>query len=805
MKLAHNEAMYRCRNCRLVLIIALTAAIGTPLAVADGDASRPGTRQALLDQYCVICHSEKLKTAGLVLEHSRPDEPGSRPEVWEKAIHKVNTGEMPPAGMPRPDLATLKAFTAGLAHDLDTASRVTPYAGRPVIRRLNRFEYANAIRDLLHIELPVADELPPDGMAEGFDDIGDALSMSPLLLEQYLKVARRVSEAAVGVGDASPVTEIFPAPEAQSSWLGEGMPFGTRGGERVAYYFPYNGTYNLRAFTGRDSLAHPEGVGFFQTRVGVKAGSHVVIVTFPDEFAAREGPVPNVAGKGGPPLGGPLDTRGSAIHPTIEFRLDSQRVKLFDIGGISVGEAAFGGQPGPPTLDRVEISGPYDAQGVGETPSRQRIFVCKPAGRQDESACASKILSTLTRRAFRRDIGPTDVQPFLAAYHAARLKHSFDDSIAAALRDILLAPDFLFRLEFDPVGAPPGRAHRVSNWELASRMSFFLWSSIPDDELLDAARNGKLRDKGALDREVRRMLADPRATAVTDNFAEQWLGLRSLNDVKPDPKAYPEFDNALAADFAQETRLFVRSVIGENHSILDLIGADYTYLNERLARNYGIAGVIGPGFRRVSVAGNPERGGLLGQGSILLLTSHTTKTSPILRGKWILTNLLNSPPPPPPPGVPPLDESPANGQKLTTRQQIERHRKDAVCASCHAGMDPFGFALENYDVIGRWRSEDQGGEIDPSGKLPTGETFSGPQGLKQMLLSHPERFVDATVARLLTYALGRELDVRDQPTIRGIVQSITAGGYRFDDLVTAIVNSVPFQMRQTQEKPRSQI
>jgi mono/diheme cytochrome c family protein len=770
-----------------------------PAAAAD---SPRISRQAFLDQYCAACHNQKSRTAGLVLENSAPDRPDFRPEVWEKVVRKLHAGEMPPAGMPRPDMASAKAFTAGLVHDLDAAAQSAPYAGRPVIRRLNRLEYANAIRDLLAIELPVAGELPPDGMAAGFDNIGDALSMSPLLLEQYLKVARRVSEYAVGVSDPSPVTENFPAPEAQSGWLGPGMPFGTRGGARVQYYFPYDGEYRLRAFLGKDNLPYTEGVRFFQTRTEVNAGSHVVIVTFPDEFAEREGPVPNVAGLGGAALGGPLDTRGSAIRPTIEFRVDKRRVKLFEIGGLSVGEAAFAGQPGPPTLDRIEISGPYNVKGVSETPSRRRIFLCRPAGPEDEPACASKIISAITRRAFRRDVTAAEIQPFLAAYSAARRKRSFDASIAAALRDVLLAPDFLFRLEFDPPGAPPGSAQRVSGWELASRMSFFLWGSIPDDELLDAARSGKLRNQEALDRQVRRMLADPRAAAMADNFAEQWLSLRGLADVKPDPQVYPDFDSALAADFQQETHLFVRSVMRENRSVLDLIGADYTYLNERLARLYGIPGVIGPGFRRVSLAANPERGGLLGQGGILLLTSHTTKTSPILRGKWILDNLLNSPPPPPPPGVPPLEEGAANGQKLTTRQQIERHRKNAVCASCHARMDPLGFALENFDVIGRWRTRDDGGEIDPAGKLPGGASFSGPQGLKRLLLSRPDEFADATVTRLLTYALGRELDARDRPAVRQILRETEAGRYRFQDLIAAVVNSAPFQMRQTPPKPK---
>jgi hypothetical protein len=788
-----------------LMLVAGTAICPRLAVAADVATSGRNTRQALLDQYCTSCHNEKSKTGGLALENRDPEHPASHAELWEKVVRRLDAGEMPPAGMPRPGRASVKTFTASLTNDLDAAASATPYAGRPVIRRLNRLEYANAIRDLLAVDLPVADELPPDGVAAGFDNIGDALSMSPLLLEQYLKVARKVSESAVGVSDPSPVTEIFPAPEAQSSWLGAGMPFGTRGGVRVHYYFPVDGEYSLRAFVGRDQLPHAEGVRFFQTRIEVKAGSHIVIVTFPDEFAEREGPVPNVAGRGGPPMGGPLDTRGSAIHPTIEFRVDTRRVKLFDMAGISVGEAAFAGQPGPPTLDRVEISGPYNPKGVSETPSRQRIFVCKPTQAEDEAACASKILSTLTRLAFRRDVTTADVRPFLAAYTATRSKHSFDVAITAALRDILLAPDFLFRLEFDPAGALPASAQQISDWELASRLSFFLWSSIPDDELLNAARAGKrwkLRDPDVLDRELRRMLADPRGAVMADNFTAQWLGLRTLRDLKPDAKLYPDFDSGLAADFEEETRLFVRSVIRGNRSVLDLIGADYTYLNERLAQVYGIPGVIGPGFRRVSVAAKPERGGLLGQGSILLLTSHTTKTSPILRGKWILDSLLNSPPPPPPPGIPPLDENPANGHKLTTRQQVERHRNNAVCASCHARMDPLGFSLENFDVIGRWRTRDDGGEIDASGKLPNGETFSGPSGLKSLLLGHEDQFVSATVTRLLTYALGRELDARDQPAIRQIMRETEAGRYRFQDLIIAIVKSVPFQMRQTQEKPK---
>jgi hypothetical protein len=788
------------RMCRIGVLGTLIAALlfASPLRVSGQDqvVGAEAGRDAFLKQYCFECHNLGDRSGGLALEGVSAESLTARPEVWEKVARRLATGEMPPADMPRPDEATVKAFTDGLITELDVAARRKPYAGRPVIRRLNRAEYSNAIRDLLAIELPLADQLPPDGQTAGFDNIGDALSMSPLLLEQYLKVARRVSQLAMGVSDPSPVTEIFSATGTQALWQ-EGMPFGTRGGIRVSHYFPYDGEYALRAFLEKQSLTPTEGVRFFRIQVPVKAGPHVVIVTFPDEFAAREGPVLDVRGPGGNPLGGPLDVLGTAIRPTIDFRVDGRRVKPFEIAGMTAGEAAFDGQPGPPTLGRIEIAGPYHVTGVSETPSRKRIFICEPTGPGGEPECASKILSVLVGRAFRRPITPADVRPFLATYDATRQKRGFEASIAAAIRDVLLAPDFLFRLEFDPPGGVPGSAHPVSDFELASRLSFFLWSSMPDDELLDLAGNGKLRDPPELDREVRRMLADPRAGTLVDNFVAQWLGLRGLAAFQPDGEIYPEFDSALGAAFQQETRLFIRSVIRENRSVLDLLGADYTYLNERLAQNYGIPGVIGPGFRRVSLAGNTERGGLLGQGSILMVTSHTTTTSPVLRGKWILDNLLNSPPPPPPAQVPALDQSPAAGRELTTREQVERHRADPGCASCHARIDPLGFALENFDVIGRWRTQDEDVAIDPSGSLPNGAMFSGLEGLRNLLLSDPDRFVAATVERLMIFALGRELDARDQPAVREILRSTSAGRYRFADLIGAIVKSVPFQMRQT--------
>ena len=772
----------------------LIAAILLALPVVLGGAEHD--RGAFLSQYCLTCHSGESPAGGLALAEVDSGTPEGRPDVWERVIRKLGAREMPPPGAPHPGEALSEAFRHALITDLDAAADREAYAGRTVIRRLNRTEYANAIRDILALEVRVAERLPPDGQAAGFDNIADALAMSPLLLEGYLKAARHVSQLAVGVSDPSPVIETFPATGAQGQWQGEGMPYGTRGGIRVNHHFPYDGEYELRAFLEKQSLTPTEGVRFFRTRVRLTAGPHVVIVTFPDEFAAREGPVADVSGRGGRALGGPLDLLGTAIRPTIDFRVDGQRVQLFEVAGMTSGESAFDGLPGPPTLGRIEIAGPYDPGRASHTPSRKRLFVCTPDSPDAEPKCASTILSAVARRAYRRDITEKDLGPLLSTYSLARREASFDESIAVALRDVLLSPDFLFRLEFDPPDSVGSAPHAVSDFELASRISFFLWSSVPDDELLNTASRGELRDPGVLDGQVRRMLADVRASTLVDNFAEQWLGLRKLAKVQPHFLAYPHFDAGLRAAFRKETRLFLLSLIRENRSVLDLLGADYSYLNERLARNYGIPGVVGPGFRRVRLSGEARRGGLLGQGSILMLTSHNNRTSPVLRGTWILDNLLNSPPPPPPANVPALAASAEKGRVLTAREQLDRHRADPACNSCHVRIDPLGFALENFDVIGRWRPKQRGKPIDASATLASGETIEGIEGLKGFLLGKPNRFVHATTERLLTYALGRELDAKDQPTVRNIVRQTEADGYRFVDLILGVLNSTPFQMRQ---------
>lgn len=783
---------------------ATPAAMPATPAIAPGDAklqlaalaTAPG-RELFIKTYCAACHNSRLKVAGLVLEGRSTVNLSAEPDLWEKVARRVNQGEMPPALAPRhPDGETAHAFAASLITELDKAAEAHPFAGPTVVRRLNRTEYGNAVRDLLAVDFPFSTELPADGLASGFDNIGDALSMSPVLLESYLKVGRKVSDLAVGEADPTPVTDQFPAVNGQSGWV-EGAPFDTRGGIVVRKYFPREGDYELRAFLNDDTLTPLEGVRLFRTKAHMTPGLHTFVAAFPNDHAEREGPVPALAGPGGPGLGGPLDVKGSAWRPTILLLLDGRKLKEFEIGGASAAEAAFGTPGGPPTVVRAEISGPYNAGPVAPTASRQAIFVCHPKHPSDEKACAERILARLARRAYRREVTAEDMKPILATFEKTRASRDFDGAIAASIRDVLVAPDFLFRLEFDPRDARAGQLHRLGDYELATRLSFFLWSSLPDEALLDAARRHQLSSRAGLDRQVKRMLADRKSDALLDNFAAQWLGLREIADAKPDPQAYPDFDAGLRDAYAEETRLFLKAIMRENRSILDVIDGRYTYVNERLATIYGIPGVKGPGFRRVQLADNSVRGGVLGQGGILMATSHTDHTSPVLRGKWILDNLLNQPPPPPPAGVPPLNTEPMNGHKLTTREMVERHRASPVCSSCHSRMDPYGFALENFDVLGRWRTKDDGGAIDAKGRMPNGDAFNGPVELRKILVDHADVFVGASVARMMTYAIGRPLEGRDQPTVRKIVRTTKPGGYKFDEIVMGVVTSTPFQMKQT--------
>jgi cytochrome c5 len=737
-------------------------------------AARPSapSHRAVLDRFCVTCHNARLRTAGLLLDQADVDHPAADAAVWEKVLHKLRAREMPPAGVPHPDDATYGSLAAYLETALDAAAAAHPNPGRPGAYRLNRFQYANSIRALIGLEIDAASLLPADDSGYGFDNIGDVLTVSPVLLEKYLSAAAAISRLAIGDRAlAATSTDYFvPPATVQTERESHDLPIGSRGGVAVHHHFPLDAEYivKVRLQRGKDattivgmSEAHqldvrldgrrikqftvggpgPVSDDDLEVRVPVTAGSHLVGATFVKDTVKAEGV---------------LDTAGD--------------------------QAFFEGVGG------VSIAGPYGATGPGDTASRRKIFVCRPRGREGEDACATTIVTTLARRAYRRPIAKDEIASLMIPYRSGREQGGFENGIRLALQRILVSPDFLFRVEVDPAGVAPGSAYRISDVELASRLSFFLWSSGPDEELLSLAERNRLHDRTVLERQVGRMLADARAHTLVSNFVGQWLYLRNIDAVLPDPSAFPDFDENLRAALAKETDLFFESIIREDRSLLDLLRADYTFLNERLARHYGIAGVRGTEFRRVTLT-NDERKGLLGKGSVLTVTSYPNRTSPTLRGKFILENLLGSPPPPPPPNVPSLKED-KDVSQLSMRQRMELHRASPVCASCHARMDPLGFALENFDGLGRWRTG-----VDASGVLPDGTTIDGPVGLRKVLLDKKDEFVATATERLLTYALGRGVEPYDLPAVRGIVRDSAANEYRWSSLVTGVVTSVPFQMR----------
>ena len=752
----------------------------------------------VVNQYCIFCHSKELKTAGVVLEGLDFSQVGSNAQVLERVLRKVRTGEMPPAGMPRPDAALSATFTNWLVNAIDRDAAAHPNPGRPTIQRLNRAEYSNAVRDLLALDIHPGDLLPVDDSGYGFDNVGAVLSVSPTLLERYLFVSRLVSRLAVGDPTTKAEEEDFTPAEAhrvggarkqRNERAADDLPFDSSGGMAFPYYFPLDAEYVLRVKLGGGGEPGDVPPPHYEVRVPVKAGLRTVGVTYLRESDEPEIATPQSSNSIAPPAPAP------SLPAEMDVRLDGVRLKRFEVP--QVGNL-------PPQVNHVLVAGPYNPTGRGETPSRSRLFVCRPATAQAEEPCAHKILSTLSRRAFRRPVTEADIRPLMAFYHAGRREGDFDRGINQALRAILVSPDFLFRIERDPVGLAPGTAYHISDLELASRLSFFLWSSIPDGELLRLAEQRLLHNPVTLHREVRRMLADPRSQALVANFAGQWLLLRNLALSKPDPEVFPEFDEALRQSFLEETDLFFESVLREDRSVLDLLGADYTYLNQRLAEHYGIPNIYGSQFRRVTLT-DPNRGGLLGQGSILTVTSYPNRTSVVQRGKWILENLLGTPPPPPPPNVPALQPQSHDGKLLTSREQMEQHRTNPVCASCHARMDPLGFALENYDGVGKWRAKDVGSVIDASGVLPDGTKFIGPAGLKQALLNgHRDEYLQTVTEKLLTYALGRGLEYYDKPAVRAVVREAAPDNYRLSSLITAIVTSTPFQMRRTPENDHHQ-
>jgi hypothetical protein len=774
-------------------------------------------QRAVINQFCVTCHNEKAKIAGLMLDKLDLDNVGANAETWEKVVRKLRVGAMPPLGMPRPDRATMDSLAASIETSLDRAAAAAPNPGRPVLHRLNRTEYANAIRDLLALDVDPSAMLPTDDASFGFDNIASVLGVSPALLERYLLASAKISRLAVGDPKIDPITDTYRVRSdvTQNEHL-DGLPFGTRGGVLIHHNFPLDGEYVIKVkllkstvdlLFGNNAQDQLLEIGLNGDRVQTLSINPKVVAPPPATAGekVKEGFDPSAATKLS--MSQPKDNLEARVHVTA----GPQTVTVAFVQR-SYGPAQDLMQPidrstfdpsdpkGLPHVLSVAISGPFNPSGSGDTPSRRKIFVCHPANSADELPCAKKIISTLAREAYRRPASDTDLETLLSFYQTARNKDGFEAGIEMALRRILSDPQFVYRFERDPAGAPPDTTYHVSDLELASRISFFLWSSIPDDELLDVAAHGKLHDHSVLEHQVRRMLADPRAESLVSSFADQWLYLRNLRGVNPDLESFPNFDDNLRQAFKRETELFFGSIIQEDRSVIDLLDANYTFVNERLAKHYGIPNVYGSQFRRVLWPDDSPRRGLLGQGSILAVTSIATRTSPVQRGKWLLENVLGTPPNPPPANVPPLKDNKAGDKQLSVRERMEAHRASPACAGCHKVLDPLGFALENYDAVGQWRSVDESGDkVDASGVLADGTKVSGVADLRAALLSRPNVFAGTLTVKLLTYALGRGLEYYDMPAVRAVTGQAARNNYRFSSLILGIVESTPFQMRRSQE------
>jgi mono/diheme cytochrome c family protein len=778
----------------MLLVTGGCVALGGPQQqpVAAVPSAVPPER-ALVQAYCIACHNNKLKTAGLALDAFIGQSVSRHPEVWEKVVRRLRARQMPPAGLPRPEESTYRAVLASLEASLDTAAAATPNPGRTdTFRRLNRTEYRNAIRDLLALDVDVAALLPMDESSHGFDNVtvGD---LSPTLLDRYMSAAEKISRLAVGIPSRSPGGDTITLPPdlTQEEHL-EGLPLGTRGGAVVPYTFPLDAEYEIQVRLARDRDEHVEGLTApHQLELLLDRERVQLFLLEPprspgDHATADQHLKVRLAVKAGPHELGVAFLKNPSVLVETERQPYQARFNMYRHPRMQ------------PAVYSISILGPYGAKGPGETPSRRRIFTCRPANAGEEEDCARRILTSLARRAFRRPVSGADLERPLQFYREARAKRDFDAGIEMALSALLVSPEFLFRVEREPAGLPPHTAYRISDLELATRLSFFLWSSIPDEELLEAAVQGKLRRPAVLEQQVRRMLKDGRSQALVSNFAEQWLYLRNLASISPDMRLFPDFDDNLRRAFRRETELLFESILREDRNVLDLLRANYTFVNERLAKHYGIPNVYGSRFRRVTFDQDAVRGGLLRQGSILTVTSYATRTSPVIRGKWILDNLLGVPPPPPPGAVPALKENTGTGQSLSVRERLAEHRANPACSGCHQLMDPVGFALENYDAVGRWRTHEDGRPIDAAGGLPDGSRFSGVSGLQQALLRRPEVFVGTLTEKLLTYALGRGVEYYDAPAIRKVVREAREKDFRFSSLVLGIAGSTPFQMRRSQ-------
>ncbi len=811
---------------KLVVILAAISTVTAPASVGRAqvqgafavtrqpDGSRRVTSapvRALLNQYCVSCHNERLRTSGLSLETIDFSDVGADAEVWEKVLRKLRLGAMPPAGRPRPDRATSDVLISSMEAEIDRVAARHPNPGRTeTFHRLNRAEYQNAVRDILGVEVDVAALLPPEDGLDGFDNIAEGLSLSPALMDRYMTVARRLSRLGVGLPPPGPVTEGYSVPltRTQDEHDGEELPFGSRGGIAIRHAFPIDGNYIVKVGLRRSSYDYILGLGeAHQLDVRVD-GTRLGLFTVGGEQREKGRPAPSSYSGNIP--GDPAWEQyalhaDASLEARFSVKAGTKTVTVAFLDRLSEPEGVL--QPYRPrstgndelrdinpAIATVVISGPHDPGGIADTPSRRKIFVCRPSHAISEDSCARRIISTIARRAFRRTVNTPDVQKLFAFFEAGRQEGGFEAGIQFALERILVDPQFLFRVESDPPGVEPGAVYRLTDMELASRLAFFLWSSVPDDALLDAAADGKLKQPRNLERQVRRMLADSRARALVTNFAGQWLYLRNVQHLTPDPNLFADFDDNLREAFTRETELFIESQLRSDRSVLELLSADYTFLNERLARHYRIPNVHGSHFRRVMLS-DPARRGVLGHASILAVTSYPTRTSPVLRGKWLLETILGAPPPPPPPDVPGLPERSAAGQPSTVRARLEQHRKNPTCATCHAPMDPLGFALENFDALGVWRTNEGDTQIDASGIMPDGSKFDGPAELRALLMTRKDEFVRTLAERLLAYALGRQVEYYDMPAVRAIVREAAATDYRWSSLIGQIVTSPPFQMR----------
>ena len=771
---------------------ALLVAFASVLACSQG-LSAQSPSAALLNRYCVTCHNDKLKTAGLVLNPANLDHVAGAAETWEKVVRKLRAGAMPPAGAPKPDAAAANTLRSYLETELDRAAADHPRPGKlPLLHRLSRTEYANAIRDLLDIqalpkELDFSLLLPADNSSSGFDNLADLLFTSPSTMERYIDAAHKISRFAVGDPKMPVLVNIYKLdPEHPQDERVDDLPYGTRGGLAIRSDFPTTGTYVLKVDMAGGAPREPQQLDVLvdgarvdgKTLGGTPAGP-------------GRGP-----GRGRAPAQGPLEFRiaVSAGHHVLGVTF-AERSEGFDESTVRPRMRSRGTLP---AIAEVTVTGPYDVKGPKLSAERQsasgeRVFVCSDT----TDDCARRILATLVHRAYRRPPADADIAELMPFFEDGKTEGGFSIGIEKALERLLVSPQFLYRIEREPANSKPGATWKVSDLELASRLSFFLWSSIPDDQLLGLAEQNRLHDPAVLEQEVRRMLADPRSDALVTNFAAQWLYLRDIESKQPDEILFPEFDQTLREAMRRETELFLGSVFRENRSVLELLSADYTFLNERLAQHYGIPGIRGSNFRRYTFPPDSPRGGLLGQASFLTITSYSNRTSPVLRGKWVLQNLLASPPPAPPPNVPSLKtEGKEPGTTLTMREAMTAHRANPACAGCHARMDPMGFAMEAFDGDGKYRDRDNGNPIDVSGVLPDGRKFEGASGLKKELLRNPDQFVSAAAENLLMYALGRNVQYYDEPSIRRIVQAARQKQYTFRTLVEEVVKTPAFQMRE---------